>query len=134
MKTFYLLPWIVLIFTGCSAKDLVEYEREDIILYGYQEAPIGGITFTLLKSDTFNVESSGLFTGTKFWGTAIPFRDSIALTYFDKTIDFDSIPLPQFFVIDTKRLKTKLRDRKYYLNIGKNELEKPESPHDSTDL
>ncbi len=113
----YILILIFNLTISCSNKNS-EYDKSEVKLYAYQEAQIGGINFVLLKNGEFIVTRFGMFDSEKYKGIATISKDSIFLTYSDKNIDFQKIPLPEKIEVAKHRIFTELRGRKYHMEIG----------------
>ena len=118
-KNWILLLFSLSLFYGCrNEKTEFDYDSEKVKIHAYQEAPLGGFGFVLLKDNRFRINRHGLFHAEYYFGEVNTKLDTIHLAYYDK-INFDSIPLPKKLKIEGNRLKTDLRNWKYYFNISK---------------
>ncbi|WP_162919896.1 hypothetical protein [Hanstruepera ponticola] len=110
---------LMTIFSCGNEKNDFDSNSEKVKIIAYQESQIGGIEFVLLIDNRFRINRQGLFRPEHYFGNAKIESDSIFLKYSDKSINFDSIPLPRKMKIENYRLKTDLINWNYYLTINK---------------
>ena len=81
----------LLIIVSCSTKK--KEEKKEILLLANREAPLGWLHLRVYKDSTFEFESSGLRTSTKYKGKALIDKYQIQFNFFDSIPKAGSIAI-----------------------------------------